>query len=176
MVVLTFLWLMSSSIASARGVYVTHQDFLKTIFKESVPKSEILWIKGTLQDSVNEILGHTYGRLRIRYWRHADEFAWILDEIGKEEPITVGIAIKGEKIKNLIVLEYRESRGDEVRQLFFTQQFQNATLDEHQNLSQHIDGITGATLSVSALIKLSKLALFLSQQVAKETKLRSSNG
>ena len=67
---------------------------------------------------------------------------------------------KGE-LKTISVLVYRESRGDEVRHAFFTDQFKNAILTEQYQLDKHIDGITGATLSVRALTKISRVALYL---------------
>ena len=63
------------------------------------------------------------------------------------------------------VLIYRESHGWEVRYPFFTDQFQGLELSSKNRLNKKIDGISGATLSVNALTRLSKLALFLHQQV-----------
>jgi len=57
------------------------------------------------------------------------------------------------------VLAYRESRGGEVQQDFFTKQFKEARLTENDKLNKKIDGITGATLSVWALQKMARLAL-----------------
>jgi hypothetical protein len=105
--------------------------------------------------------------MRLRYWQQDNETVWILDEIGKEAPITVGIHIKDHAIVRTKVLVYRESRGDEVRHDFFTDQFKSAKLDDQTQLDQHIDGITGATLSVRALTKLSRIALWLNNYVTK---------
>jgi hypothetical protein len=64
----------------------------------------------------------------------------------------------------LRVLIYRESRGWEVRHAFFTRQFDQAQL-ENGKLDRSIDGITGATLSVEALQRAARLALWLDQQL-----------
>ncbi|WP_340679580.1 FMN-binding protein, partial [Paraglaciecola sp.] len=40
---------------------------------------------------------------------------------------------------------------------------------EELQLNQHVDGITGATLSVRALNKLARIALYLHQQSAEPT-------
>jgi len=66
--------------------------------------------------------------------------------------------------KKVKVLIFRESRGDEIRHAFFTQQFKQATLQSNSQLDQTIDGISGATMSVRAFTKLARLALFLSTQ------------
>ena len=69
-------------------------------------------------------------------------------------------------LKQLKVLTFRESRGDEIRHDFFSKQFTLATLTKDKALSQQIDGITGATLSVRATTKVARLALWLNTKVA----------
>jgi hypothetical protein len=69
------------------------------------------------------------------------------------------------EILDVKVLIFRESRGWEVRYPFFTDQFKDATLTAERNLDRKIDGISGATLSVNALTKLARLALFLDSYV-----------
>jgi len=150
---------------SARGVYQTNDDFLNEVFDQQVPKSDVVWMKGEVRDRVAEILGHNYSGLRIRYWMKDDRSAWILEEIGKEEPITFGIVVKGDKVEQVKVLVYRESRGWEVRHPAFTQQFSEAKL-ENNKLDRHIDGITGATLSVRAMTAVVTLALYLDDFVS----------
>jgi hypothetical protein len=150
---------------SARGVYQTNDDFLNEVFDQQVPKSDVVWMKGEVRDRVAEILGHNYSGLRIRYWMKDDRSAWILEEIGKEEPITFGIVVKGDKVEQVKVLTYRESRGWEVRHPAFTQQFSEAKL-ENNKLDRHIDGITGATLSVRAMTAVVTLALYLDDFVS----------
>ncbi len=150
---------------SARGVYQTNDDFLSEVFNQQVPKSDVVWMKGEVRDRVAEILGHNYSGLRIRYWMKDGRSAWILEEIGKEEPITFGIVVNGDKVEQVKVLAYRESRGWEVRHPAFTQQFSDAKL-ENNKLDRHIDGITGATLSVRAMTAVVTLALYLDDFVS----------
>ncbi|MCK5498295.1 MAG: FMN-binding protein, partial [Gammaproteobacteria bacterium] len=123
-----------------------------------------LWVKKDLKEKIREILGHDLRVLRIKYWRKDTRTAWILEEIGKERPITAGIVINDSRIESINVLAFRESRGWEVRYPFFTDQFSDATLKENNQLDRHIDGISGATLSVKAMEKMARLALLLHQQ------------
>lgn len=153
--------LVFSTAGNARGVYQTPEVFLDEIFNNAPPKPAVLWLSGDTKKTATYILQHKPGYLRLRYWANEHKSAWILNEIGKEQPITVGIVIEGKKIKQLRVLEFRESRGDEVRHGFFTRQFVDARLDSQNQLDKNIDGITGATLSVRALKRLAKLALYL---------------
>jgi Na+-translocating ferredoxin:NAD+ oxidoreductase RnfG subunit len=64
-------------------------------------------------------------------------------------------------IENVRVLEFRESRGWEVRYPFFTDQFVDARLEDDGRLDRRIDGITGATLSVAAVTRIARIALLL---------------
>lgn len=150
--------------------YQTRDNFLISVFGEPLPPPQVLWLRGNLRTGVEDILGHRYAALRLRYWRDPDPLkdrsAWVLEEIGKELPITVGFVIEGVAIKSVQVLAYRESRGGEVRYPAFTRQFNALTLTQENQLSGPIDGISGATLSVSALKRLSRLALFLHQQTS----------
>jgi len=66
------------------------------------------------------------------------------------------------------VLIFRETRGGEVRYPFFTDQFAGIMLGRDTLLSREIDGISGATLSVNALVKLTRLALLFDQQVPRD--------
>jgi len=151
--------------ALAKGVYQTSKQFVSQAFNGELPKSKALWLSAEDKVIMSEIMSHQFNRLRLRYWQQGGETVWVLDEIGKEKPITIGVHIKESKIIELKVLAFRESRGDEVRHEFFTKQFISATLTKENMLNQHIDGITGATMSVRALTKVARLALWLNNKV-----------
>lgn len=141
--------------------YKTNQVFLSENFSGKIPSTTVVWLRGDLKKQVNDILAHPYGKLRVKYWLTSDKSVWILDEIGKEQPITVGIVINKSKVSKVEILAFRESRGWEVKYPFFLKQFLGATLKENNQLDKNIDGITGATLSVRAVRKLSRIALLL---------------
>lgn len=146
---------------------VATRHFLAEVFA-SPPRAREIVLVGDLRPAVRAILEHDYPLIRLRYWRHGDRTAWVLDEIGKEMPITVGISVDGSAIERIRVLAYRESRGGEVRHPAFTRQFDGARLTTERKLDRNIDGIAGATLSVRALQRLSRLALYLHQQVTRQ--------
>ena len=145
--------------------YQAPEDFLREAFSGTVPKPKLLWLTGTIRDRTKAILGHDPAQLRVRYWRQGQRSAWILDEIGKEEPITTGIVVDAGKIELIRVLIFRESRGWEVRHDFFTNQFRQRSLTADDKLDGPIDGISGATLSVRALTNLARVALYFHQQL-----------
>lgn len=151
---------------AARGTYQEPEDFLNEVFNNNVPQVEKLWIKGEVRDKVRSVLDHDLGVLRVSYWRKENRTAWILEEIGKSLPITVGIVVNDNKIETVRILIFRESRGWEVRYPFFTDQFSEATLVDNNELDKGIDGISGATLSVRAVTRLTMLALYFHQQVS----------
>jgi len=153
--------------AMAGGVYQEPADFINQVFDNTPPKPEVLWLDKALKKDIADILDHKYKGLRIRYWHADNKSVWILDEIGKEKSITVGIVIKNKKIEFVKVLVFRESRGWEIRHDFFTNQFKQASLKEDQQLDRHIDNISGATLSVRAVRKLARIALLLDEKLNK---------
>jgi hypothetical protein len=149
----------------AKEIYQTSKQFVSHAFKGEVPKVKALWLSSDDKIIISEIMSHKFTRLRLRYWQQASETAWVLDEIGKEKPITIGVHIKGHQIAEIKVLAFRESRGNEIRHDFFTKQFKSAALTKENMLDQHIDGITGATMSVRALTKVARLALWLNKKI-----------
>ena len=147
--------------ALADEVYQTSEAFVAEAFGGEPPPPKRLWITKPRKSDVTRILGHGLGVLRVPYWERNGRTAWILEEIGKVHPITTGFVVGDGRLETVRVLIYRESRGWEVRFPFFTDQFIGATLNATLELDRHIDGISGATLSVDALTRLSALALYL---------------
>ncbi|GAB1042465.1 TPA: FMN-binding protein [Shewanella algae] len=160
---------------AAQSVYQSPADFVTQALGsqgkskgkgQDQAKAKVFWFNAEQRQVIEEILAHDFRPLRTRYWQQGDDTVWILEEIGKEAPITVGIQVRHGQIYRTKVLIYRESRGDEVRHDFFTDQFKSATLTKDKQLDKHIDGITGATLSVRALTKLARIALYLDRQLS----------
>jgi hypothetical protein len=163
---LIFLFFLSFS--SYATEYQSKENFLKESFSGTPPKAKVFWLKKTLQKQVATILQHKPGFLRTRYWQSKNQSVWILNEIGKTKPITIAIIVKNKKIALLKVLAFRESRGWEVKHNFFTDQFKQNSLKANLNLTNPIDGISGATLSVRALTKAAQLALLFDSQIRHE--------
>jgi hypothetical protein len=149
----------SQLVFAMETVYQSPADFLG----EYLPgcQQEALWLDSDLKAEIERLVEHPWHGLRVRYCRQGDKTAWILDEIGKTEPITSGIVVSEGRVERVRVLIFRESRGAEVNRGAFTRQYENASLGEDYLLDRSIDGITGATLSVWALNRQVKLALLL---------------
>ncbi|MBI2384174.1 MAG: FMN-binding protein [Gammaproteobacteria bacterium] len=145
--------------AHADQVYQAPQDFVAEAFGGAVPEPQPLWIGGGLREQATAILGHDPGYPRMRYWRAGERTAWVLEEIGKERPITVGFVVEADRLQRVKILVYRESRGGEVRLPAFMRQFEGARLIDNAGLDREIHNISGATLSVNALRRLAAVAL-----------------
>lgn len=153
----------SPNLLLAEEVYLEPEAFIEQSFTQE-PEQKVLWLNKDLKHSIEEVMGRSYKGLRIRYWQSGERTAWILEEIGKVELITAGFVVDGDEMQEMQVLVYRESHGWEVRFPFFRKQFSGLRLEEGNGLSKRIDGISGATLSVNALVRLSKLALLLHRE------------
>ena len=162
-VIVLLLSIMATSATAER--YMTQDEFLQLAFPQGNYQKQTLWLNKDIKAIAKQILKHDYRGLRIRYWGNSNSTAWILDEIGKEHPITIGVIVDNHQAKPVIndvkILEFRESRGWEVRYPFFTAQFEGVHLASDQQLNKTIDGISGATLSVRAVKKVAALALYL---------------
>ena len=158
-----------SLVVSAMGIpqiqYLSQEQFVQQVFGSAQPQWKMLILDAALKQKAVDILQHPYTGLRVRYWIAGQRTAWVIDEIGKEMPITIGVAVNGDSIEQVKILVYREERGGEVHQDFFTRQFESVTLTEAERLSRNIDGITGATLSVHAVARVANLVLVLHRHV-----------
>lgn len=151
--------------AQSKGVYQTTEGFINKAYQGEIPKAKVVWLTSEDKVVIADLLQRPFNKMRIRYWPKDNETIWILNEVGKEKPITIGVHIKDHKIVTLKVLTFRETRGEEVRHDFYADQFNQTGLKVNNQLDRHIDGITGATLSVWATTKVARFALWLDKKV-----------
>lgn len=149
----------SPLVLASETVYLSPDDFLD----EYLPGCErqVLWLKKEVKAEIESLIDRPFQGIRARYCRSGGKTAWILDEIGKTEPITSGVIVNEGRAERVRVLVFRETRGWEVHRSAFTRQYEQAALNGRNQLDRTIDGITGATLSVYALNRQVKLALYL---------------
>ena len=158
------LVLSAHALGAGVEVYLEPERFVEQSFPV-VPEAGVVWLNKERKEEAARILGRPYKGLRIRYWLQGGRTAWILEEIGKVELITAGFVVEDGRMVDMQVLIYRESHGWEVRYPFFTDQFKGLGRKEKGGLDRKIDGISGATLSVNALTRLSELAIYLHGEV-----------
>ena len=142
-------------------VYKKPSDFIKSAFGGKIPPTSVISLSGEVKSRARRIMAKNYRESRVRYWKQGTRSVWILEEIGKTKPITTGFVVESGRIKSVEILIYRESHGWEVSKPFFTRQFSRASLKSGDQLSTSIKNVAGATLSVRAVSKLARLALYL---------------
>ena len=160
----TFSLIFTNS-TQAQEVFLSKEDFLKTAFEEDVPRRKGLRFKNEVQEVAQKIMGSNYKKLRMKYWRQDQKTAWILERIGKVELITAGFIVENCRISSVHVLIYRETHGWEVKYPSFRDQFIGINMLEGFKLDKRIDGISGATLSVNSMQKMTRLALAMNSLV-----------
>lgn len=163
--ILTLVLALTACAKAEERVYKQPSEFIKSAFGGKIPTTSVLSLSGNVKSRAKSIMAHNYRESRVRYWKQGSRSVWILEEIGKTQPITTGFVVEGGRVKSVEILIYRESHGWEVSKPFFTQQFSNATLTSGDHLSTGIRNIAGATLSVRAVTKLARLALYFDSLV-----------
>jgi hypothetical protein len=157
--------LLTAACCVAAEDYLGRDEFLHLAFGDTPPAMHTLWLTRDRRAGAEAAVGWAPAALRLRYWQAGERTAWVLEDIGKDKPITLGIVVAAERIERVEVLAFRESRGWEIRYPFFTEQFRGLALAPDGYLSGPVDGITGATLSVRATERVARLALWLAAQV-----------
>jgi Na+-translocating ferredoxin:NAD+ oxidoreductase RnfG subunit len=85
----------------------------------------------------------------IRLWKVADGSYFVVDEVvGKHEFITYAIGLNADgSVKQIEIMDYRESYGYEVRNAEWRGQFTGKTSAAPLKLEKDIQNVSGATLS-----------------------------
>jgi len=147
------------------NVLMSTEDFLAHAF-DGQYQSDIVWITPSFRRQLEQAMNSSFRGARVRYWRNGNRSAWVLERIGKERPITAGFVVENNQILLSRLLTYRESRGGEIQYPGFIAQFKGASLDKANRLNRHIDGITGATLSVDAMKRMATASLLMAKESA----------
>lgn len=160
--------------ALAKGVYQKPAVFVNKAFDGEPPPVQVYSYGEADLPVVADILARQVKQGRARYWLQDGRSVWVLQHIGKTKPITAGFIVEDNKIVRTKVLVFKETRGWEIRFKYFTEQFINNRIDESHRLTDSVDNVSGATMSVRAMKKMARLALYLHQQVTDNTALTST--
>jgi Na+-translocating ferredoxin:NAD+ oxidoreductase subunit G len=155
--------------AVSAEVFMSEAEALKIAVPEAVSfKSEEKQLTPPQRESLQRNSGLNFRepnyRTSVGISKNGDVtgYAFLMNEIGKEEFITflVGVTPKGEA-GEVVILEYRESRGGEVKEKRFLRQFRNKKSSDPIQVDRDIVNYTGATLSSKAVARGVKKALLL---------------
>lgn len=162
MIMTIYILFYSLSVRALDRVILEPEAFVANAFSAK-PQVKTIWLTKNVESQVMTILGHAPTQLRQRYWSDGFKTLWILEEVGKEDLITAGFIVVDGKIDQAKVLVYRESRGMEIKYPAFLNQFKGLHITSDNRLEHSVDGISGATLSVHAMERMARLALYYDQ-------------
>ena len=98
---LALLMLFCCTTVATNSTYQEPADFIAETFRGASPPPKLLWITAELKPAIKQIMGHDLAAMRLRYWGEPGRSAWILEEIGKEKPITVGLVVADGKLERI---------------------------------------------------------------------------
>lgn len=147
-VLLPLVALMASAPARAT-VYLSIEDAQQAMFGASAMTAQPLTLDATQMKAIEQASGVPVRGSLLRVWRAADGGWFLLDAvIGKSELISYAIGLDADgRVKQVEVLEYRESHGGEIRYPGWRKQFVNKKPGDELRVGDDIQGISGATLS-----------------------------
>jgi len=152
----------------AAKVYLSRDEAVRLAFgPQAAVSTEERALTPELREAVGQRLGRPVPELSVTFdvARTADGVAGyglVLSELGKHEPITFFVAIAPDgHVKDVMVLDYRESRGGEVRQKGFLRQYVGKSSQDPLRLQRDITPISGATISARAISDGVKKALVI---------------
>ena len=163
--VLSLFFVVFSYPSSSDDALLSKEQFIEVAFGNKEALKGKLRFKDEVKTAAQKIMGNKYKKVLMRYWIEGNRTAWILNRIGKVKPITAGFIIEDCKVVSVHVLVYRESHGWEIKYPSFRDQFGGIGMQKNLKLDKSIDGISGATMSVSSMRIMTRLALAMNELV-----------
>ncbi|MGC6367142.1 MAG: FMN-binding protein [Candidatus Marinamargulisbacteria bacterium] len=93
-------------------------------------------------------------------------YGMVTNHIGKHEPITFFVGVTPDfKVKDIVVMVYREAYGSKVRKRRFLKQFRGKSMQDPLQVNHDITSLSGATLSSYAIANGARRVLATLQQM-----------
>jgi hypothetical protein len=139
---------LSTSAPCFATTYFTVEQAQKAMFPGASLSAVDLKLSGDQRKAI-EKASDVRLRKDPKVWRASGGGWLVVDEVvGKHEFITFAVALTGAgAVKQVEIMEYRESYGGEVRDAKWRAQFSGKTAQAPLKLDQDIRNISGATLS-----------------------------
>jgi len=144
------LGLVLAPVMSANAdVFFTLEEARTALWKNTPMQAVPITLTEAQVDAIEEASDIRVLTNKINAWKTETGGWFIVDQvIGKHEMIDMAVALNADgTIKGLEVMKYVESYGDEVKHPKWLAQFHGRGIENHLKLDQHIDNISGATLS-----------------------------
>ena len=146
-----WLWLPLAAISSSAyaTTYLTVEQAQKAIFPDGKLTPAFITLKDEQTRLIATMSGVPVSQKEIKAWKAADGGWFILDNvIGKHEVIAYAVGLKNDgSVKQVEIMDYKESYGYEVRNANWRKQFIGKTAADPVKLDRDIRNISGATLS-----------------------------
>ena len=139
-------------------VYFTESEALAKVFGKADRGARHTWTPTDEQRAgLAQRLGVAVTEASFAAWRGRDgdkDLGWalVLEEKGRFKPITFMVHVGPDgRVAMVLVMVYRESRGDGVKRQRFLKQFRKKDAEDPLRLNRDIRMVSGATLSSRAL-------------------------
>ena len=145
--------IISAPIVAEAKIYLSVEQAQKILMPNQKLSKMPMIISDDLQEKMRSASSIRHPFQGNQIWRANDGSWFIVDEVvGKHEMITYALGISPDgSVKQIEILEYRESYGHEVAQEKWRAQFVGKTGSSVLKLNKDIENISGATLSAKHL-------------------------
>jgi hypothetical protein len=139
----------SNAVPGVANTYLTVEQAQQTIFPGASLTQSKLALSPDQQKTIEARSGVRVRSRDLKVWKVSGGGWFIVDEVlGKHEYITYALGLNpGGSVKQIEILDYRETYGYEVRDASWRQQFVDKTAQAPLKLDGDIRNISGATLS-----------------------------
>ena len=129
--------------------YLTVEQAQAAIFPGATLTKAFLTLTPEQKSAIEKKSGVNVLKKDVQLWKTGDGGYFIVDEVvGKHEFFTIAVGLKADgSVKQIEILDYRETYGYEVRNEAWRQQFVGKTSAARLKLTDDIKNIGGATLS-----------------------------
>ena len=146
-----WIWLPVAALSTSvyAKAYFTVEQAQEAIFPGAKLAQSFITLTDAQRRDIERRSGVNVRNTEIRLWRVAEGGFFIVDEVvGKHEFITYAIGLKADgSVKQIEIMDYRESYGYEIRNLDWRNQFVGKTASSQLKLEGDIRNVSGATLS-----------------------------
>jgi len=137
------------STAAYGTTYLSLEQAQATIFPGAQLTAAFVTLTKEQAAAIEKKSGVNVRKNEVKLWKSSDGGYFIVDEVvGKHEFFTIAVGLNADSsVKQIEIMDYKESYGYEVRNEAWRKQFTGKTSAAHLKLTDDIKNISGATLS-----------------------------
>ena len=146
-----WIWLPIAAVSTSvyAKTYFTVEQAQEAIFPGAKMTQAFVTLTDTQRREIERRTGVNVRLTEIHLWKVSEGGYFVVDEVlGKHEFITYAVGLKADgSVKQIEIMDYRESYGYEVRNVDWRNQFVGKTSASPLKLAGDIHNVSGATLS-----------------------------